>query len=132
MSHPETLTAPIGLRLAATQSPSSLFPVTFVSIKPILRNPDAVRALETPHLAALGRPVPHAWLLPRCAAILHAGGAGTVAAALLAGVPQVVCPLHFDQPAWVSNSKTRNFVLVSGRAQVSLALAGRTVFALHL
>ncbi len=33
--------------------------------------------------------------------MLHAGGAGTVAAALLAGLPQVVCPLHFDQPAWV-------------------------------
>ena len=62
---------------------------------------DAVMALDSPHLAAIGRPVPHAWLLPRCAAVLHAGGAGTVAAVLLAGIPQVVCPLHFDQPAWV-------------------------------
>ncbi len=55
----------------------------------------------TARLAAVTRPVSHGWLLPRCAAMLHAGGAGTVAAMLLAGLPQVVCPLHFDQPAWV-------------------------------
>lgn len=44
--------------------------------------------------------VPHEWLLPRCAAAVHHGGAGTTAAALRAGVPQVVVPHIADQPYW--------------------------------
>jgi UDP:flavonoid glycosyltransferase YjiC (YdhE family) len=42
----------------------------------------------------------HAWLLPQCAAIVHHGGSGTVACALRAGTPQVICPLLYDQPFW--------------------------------
>lgn len=42
--------------------------------------------------------VPLSTLLPRCAAIIHHGGAGTTAAALLAGRPAVVVPRLFDQP----------------------------------
>lgn len=49
-------------------------------------------------------PVPHQLLLPRCCMILHPGGSGTTACALLAGIPQVICPLHFDQFFWVSHS----------------------------
>jgi UDP:flavonoid glycosyltransferase YjiC (YdhE family) len=37
-------------------------------------------------------------LLPRCAAIVHHGGAGTVAKALAAGTPQLILPLAWDQP----------------------------------
>lgn len=40
---------------------------------------------------------PHDWLFPRMAAIVHHGGAGTTAAAVAAGRPQVVCPFMFDQ-----------------------------------
>lgn len=40
---------------------------------------------------------PHGWLFPRCAATVHHGGAGTTAAALLAGVPTIVTPFSFDQ-----------------------------------
>jgi sterol 3beta-glucosyltransferase len=43
---------------------------------------------------------PHDWLLPRMAAVVHHGGVGTVAAALRAGVPQVVRPFVGDQPFW--------------------------------
>ena len=39
--------------------------------------------------------------LARTAVQVSHGGAGTVAAALAQGVPQVVCPLLFDQPFWV-------------------------------
>ncbi|HEX3444813.1 MAG TPA: nucleotide disphospho-sugar-binding domain-containing protein [Chthoniobacterales bacterium] len=42
--------------------------------------------------------VPHSLLLPRAAAIVHQGGIGTTAKALLAGIPQVIVPLNFDQP----------------------------------
>lgn len=43
---------------------------------------------------------PHDWLFPRMAAIVHHGGAGTTAAALRAGKPQVVVPFSTDQPFW--------------------------------
>ncbi|MFI5506544.1 glycosyltransferase [Mycobacterium sp. NPDC051804] len=37
-------------------------------------------------------------LLPRVAAVVHHGGAGTTTQAMHAGVPQVVVPHNFDQP----------------------------------
>jgi rhamnosyltransferase subunit B len=36
-------------------------------------------------------------LLPVCAAIVHHGGIGTTSQAMAAGIPQVICPLAFDQ-----------------------------------
>lgn len=44
--------------------------------------------------------VPHHWLFPRMAAIVHHGGAGTTGAALRSGVPSLVVPFGFDQPFW--------------------------------
>jgi len=40
---------------------------------------------------------PHTWLFPRCAAVVHHGGAGTLAVGLRSGCPTVVCPFIFDQ-----------------------------------
>lgn len=37
-------------------------------------------------------------LAPRCAALVHHGGIGTLAQGLKAGIPQLVMPLFFDQP----------------------------------
>ncbi|KGN41643.1 glycosyltransferase [Knoellia aerolata] len=44
--------------------------------------------------------VPHGWLLPRMAGVVHHGGAGTTGAALRAGVPQAVVAHIGDQPYW--------------------------------
>ena len=44
--------------------------------------------------------VPHDWLFPRCAAVCHHGGAGTVAAGLRSGLPTVVVPFFGDQYFW--------------------------------
>jgi UDP:flavonoid glycosyltransferase YjiC (YdhE family) len=44
--------------------------------------------------------LPHAWLFPRVAAVVHHGGAGTTGAALRAGVPSIVVPFFGDQPFW--------------------------------
>jgi sterol 3beta-glucosyltransferase len=44
--------------------------------------------------------VPHDWLFPQVAAVVHHGGAGTTAAALRAGTPAVVVPFGVDQPFW--------------------------------
>jgi UDP:flavonoid glycosyltransferase YjiC (YdhE family) len=44
--------------------------------------------------------VPHDWLYPRSAGVVHHGGAGTTAAALRAGVPALVVPFAGDQFLW--------------------------------
>ena len=43
---------------------------------------------------------PHDWLLPRCKLVIHHGGAGTTAAGLRAGIPNIVVPFMADQPFW--------------------------------
>ncbi len=44
--------------------------------------------------------VPHSWLFPKMAAIVHHGGVGTTAAGLRAGIPAIVTPFFGDQPFW--------------------------------
>jgi UDP:flavonoid glycosyltransferase YjiC (YdhE family) len=42
--------------------------------------------------------VPLSKVLPRCAALVHHGGIGTLAQGLAAGIPQLTMPMGFDQP----------------------------------
>jgi rhamnosyltransferase subunit B len=51
--------------------------------------PDGIR-----HFQAL----PFSRVFPRCAAVVHHGGIGTLAQGLAAGVPQLVMPMAHDQP----------------------------------
>ncbi len=44
--------------------------------------------------------LPHAWLFPRMAAVVHHGGAGTTGAGLASGRPSIVTPVMGDQPFW--------------------------------
>ncbi|WP_394841594.1 glycosyltransferase [Pendulispora brunnea] len=44
--------------------------------------------------------VPHDWLFPKMAAVVHAAGAGVTAAGLRAGVPAIPVPAMNDQPFW--------------------------------
>ncbi|WP_314324148.1 glycosyltransferase [Paenarthrobacter ilicis] len=46
--------------------------------------------------------VPHQWLFPQMAAVVHHAGSGTTAAGLRAGVPAVGVPVYTDQPLWAS------------------------------
>ncbi|CDO61320.1 Glycosyl transferase/GT1 [Candidatus Phaeomarinobacter ectocarpi] len=43
---------------------------------------------------------PHSWLFPRCAAVVHHGGAGSTHEGLRWGRPTVICPVFGDQPFW--------------------------------
>lgn len=43
---------------------------------------------------------PHSWLFPKCAGIVHHGGAGTTHEAVRWGKPSLVCPVFGDQPFW--------------------------------
>lgn len=44
--------------------------------------------------------IPHSWLFPRAACVVHAGGAGTTAATVRAGVPSIPVPHVLDQFLW--------------------------------
>jgi UDP:flavonoid glycosyltransferase YjiC (YdhE family) len=44
--------------------------------------------------------LPHDWLFPQVAAVVHHAGAGTTGAGLRAGVPAVAVPVLADQPFW--------------------------------
>ncbi len=54
-------------------------------------NSDRILVLET---------APHDWLFPRCAAVVHHGGAGTTHEGLRQGRPTIICPFGVDQPFW--------------------------------
>jgi UDP:flavonoid glycosyltransferase YjiC (YdhE family) len=59
-----------------------------------------MRASELPDTVLMVDDVPHVWLFPRMAAVVHHGGGGTTAAGLRSGVPSIVVPFHGDQPYW--------------------------------
>ena len=58
------------------------------------------RATPLPDRVYLAESVPHSWLFPRMAAVVHHGGVGTTGAAFRSGVPAIVTPLLADQPSW--------------------------------
>jgi UDP:flavonoid glycosyltransferase YjiC (YdhE family) len=59
-----------------------------------------LREIDAPDSVYVIDAVPHAWLFPRVAAVVHHGGAGTTAAGLRAGVPSIIVPFFGDQPFW--------------------------------
>jgi sterol 3beta-glucosyltransferase len=60
----------------------------------------ALRPSRVPETVHVLDQAPHGLLLPRTAVAVHHGGVGTVAAAVRAGVPQVIRPFLGDQPFW--------------------------------
>jgi len=69
--------------------------------------------------------VPLSSVLPRCAALVHHGGIGTLAQGLAAGVPQLTMPMGFDQP----DNATRLFRLGVARWVVPSRFDGHRVAA---
>lgn len=59
-----------------------------------------LRRADLPDSVFMVDSIPHAWLFPRVAAVVHHGGAGTTAAGFRAGVPSVIIPFFGDQPFW--------------------------------
>jgi sterol 3beta-glucosyltransferase len=56
-----------------------------------------------PDYAIAAESLPHSWLFPQMAAVVHHGGAGTTGAGLRSGVPSILVPLTADQPSWGRN-----------------------------
>jgi sterol 3beta-glucosyltransferase len=65
----------------------------------VIRLPHGAHDPEDPSREVyLLREAPYRWLFPRMAAVIHHGGAGTTAEALLAGVPNAAVAFGGDQP----------------------------------
>jgi sterol 3beta-glucosyltransferase len=69
------------------------------SLSPELRRGLSAAAAPAGQVLAI-RQIPHDWLFPRIAAVVHHGGAGTTGAAVVAGRPQVIWPFGIDQHFW--------------------------------
>lgn len=54
---------------------------------------------------------PHRLLFKRCKGIIHHGGVGTMAEALLSGRPQVIMPFNVDQPFWAHRLYKQKYAL---------------------
>lgn len=59
-----------------------------------------LKASDLPENVYMAQSVPHDWLFPQVAAVVHHGGAGTTAAGLRAGKPTIICHFMADQPFW--------------------------------
>lgn len=59
-----------------------------------------LKATDVPETVHLISSIPHSWLFPKMAAVVHHGGVGTTAAGLRAGVPSIIVPFMGDQPFW--------------------------------
>jgi sterol 3beta-glucosyltransferase len=81
--------------LAMSQAAARLQLRTIVQVPPAV----AARLQPAEHTIVLSR-ADHARVFPRCAVIVHHGGAGTTHAALRAGRPSVVVPHLADQFFW--------------------------------
>lgn len=73
-------------------------PVQVVATTGRQRDPALLRLGPLAPNVRLEQWVSHTDLLPRCAVLVTTGGAGTVLAALQAGVPMVIVPTHWDKP----------------------------------
>jgi UDP:flavonoid glycosyltransferase YjiC (YdhE family) len=62
---------------------------------------------------------PLAQILPRAAAVVHAGGIGTCAESLRAGIPSVVIPFSFDQPDNAERLRRLGVAEVANRFRIS-------------
>jgi sterol 3beta-glucosyltransferase len=61
---------------------------------------EGMAQLDLPATIYAAGPLPHSWLLPRTAGVVHHGGFGTTSAGFRAGVPQLVVPHIADQFFW--------------------------------
>jgi sterol 3beta-glucosyltransferase len=71
-------------------------------VRCILQSPDLPRTLASDRVFLLDEEASHAWLFPRCAAVVHHGGYGTVHTALVAKRPMIIYPFQTDQFLWAA------------------------------
>jgi len=64
---------------------------------------------------------PHSEVMPRACAVVHQGGVGTTAQAMLSGRPQLIVPFSHDQPDNAERLRRHGVARVVQRSHVSAA-----------
>ena len=96
----------IGFGSLSSQDPQATTDLILKAIKiagvraVLFSGTDALARVALPDSVFMTSGVPHAWLFPRVAAVVHHGGVGTTAAGMRAGVPAMIVPFFGDQPFW--------------------------------
>ena len=73
--------------------------------------------------------IPHDWLFPQVAAVVHHCGTGTTGAGLRAGVPTVPVPFFADQPFWAR--RLHELGIASRPIPIKRLSVGRLADAIH-
>ena len=94
-------------------------PLTLVLVSGRRRDPASLGPL--PPNVRVARYVPHSVLLPRCDAVITHAGAGTLIAAIDAGLPLVLIPLFGDQPPNAERAAAAGVARVLPPAEVTPA-----------
>ena len=123
-------------------------PITVSFSSMPLKDPDRFRNIMTEALAATGNravvltgisgmsfegqdhimttgSAPHRELFGLSKGIVHHGGVGTMAEALLSGVPQVIMPFNVDQPFWAHRLHRLGYALAP-LSETKLTVSGLT------
>jgi UDP:flavonoid glycosyltransferase YjiC (YdhE family) len=73
-----------------------------VKARCVIQSTDLPSSFESADVFVLNKGVSHAWLFPRCAAVVHHGGYGTTNTAVIARRPMIIYPFHTDEFLWAA------------------------------
>ena len=96
----------IGFSSARDRNPERLTKIVVAALAQsgcrgiLLTGRGGLKPIESTSDVYVTEAIPHDWLFPRIAAVVHHGGAGSCGAVLRAGVPSVVVPWWGDMHFW--------------------------------
>jgi UDP:flavonoid glycosyltransferase YjiC (YdhE family) len=111
----------LGRRAVLMTGDESLNPVP--GVPPVAHAPAGAPIVTVPY-------APHSEVMPRACAVVHQGGVGTTAQAMLAGKPMLVVPFSHDQPDNADRLRRKGVARVLERSRVSAEAFTRELAAL--
>jgi len=102
----------LGRRAVLLTGEQGLNPVP--GVPPVAHAPAGAPIVTVPY-------APHSEVMPRACAVVHQGGVGTTAQAMLAGKPMLVVPFSHDQPDNAARLHRKGVARVLERTRVSAA-----------
>jgi rhamnosyltransferase subunit B len=115
----------------AVHNPGSFYEESIEAARQVGRRALLIGADETAYAAGpdvfVARYAPYSQVFPRCAVIVHQGGAGTTGMAMRAGRPMLIVPYGWDQPDQAARVVRMGAGLTIARKQYSAARAARAL-----
>jgi UDP:flavonoid glycosyltransferase YjiC (YdhE family) len=111
----------LGRRAVLMTGDESLNPVP--GVPPVAHAPAGAPIVTVPY-------APHSEVMPRACAVVHQGGVGTTAQAMLAGRPMLVVPFSHDQPDNADRLRRKGVARVLERSRVTAEAFTRELAAL--